>query len=132
MSQISKSSLPIVLLISLSTVLGKPNRNQYKMVPGYEDPEVQNLIDLSAIYNIPMLVDLSEAQDLGFEAEYPRGLKSSEFIRLRRVPGSEFLGKRSAPPSPPTNSYLERIRENRLAKEQWRMQKRVPGSEFLG
>ena len=25
------------------------------MVPGYEDPEVQNLIDLSAIYNIPML-----------------------------------------------------------------------------
>ena len=28
--------------------------------------------------------------------------------------------------------YLERIRENRLAKEQWRMQKRVPGSEFLG
>ena len=25
------------------------------MVQGYEDPEVQNLIDLSAIYNIPML-----------------------------------------------------------------------------
>ena len=35
--------------------LGKPNRSQYKMVPGYEDPEVENLIDLSAIYNIPML-----------------------------------------------------------------------------
>ena len=25
------------------------------MVQEYEDPEVQNLIDLSAIYNIPML-----------------------------------------------------------------------------